>query len=123
MRTKFQSLCRVSVSLINRLTQPKSFRLILILPVLLYVVVTLFWHSRHFYGITGDEPHYLLISDSLVRDHDLLVENNYLIDTPVRQASQLDLSAPIHVGPHVAYGFSRHNIGLPLILAIQYGLG
>jgi hypothetical protein len=28
-------------------------------------------------GLSGDEPHYLLIAESLLRDHDLEVQNNY----------------------------------------------
>ncbi|HVS82608.1 MAG TPA: hypothetical protein VHE60_12830 [Pyrinomonadaceae bacterium] len=103
---------------INRLSQRASLRLGLVLPVMVYVAIAIFWQSRGFYEITGDEPHYLLITDSLVRDHDLQVENNYLIDTPVRQASASDLSG----GAHTYNRFSRHNIGLPLLLTIPYSI-
>jgi hypothetical protein len=103
---------------INRLSQRASLRLILVLPVLVYLAIAIFWQSRGFYRITGDEPHYLVITDSLVRDHDVQVENNYLIDSPVRQASVSDLSG----GTHVYNRFSRHNIGLPLLLTIPYSI-
>jgi hypothetical protein len=97
--------------------------LLLVLPGLLYLSAAIVWHARGEYRITGDEPHYLLIADSIVRDHDLRVRNNYLIDTPVQQAAGLTLSELIHLVPHTQGDFSRHNIGLPLLLALPYSIG
>jgi len=96
---------------------------VLALPLLVYVSVTVFWHSRGLYRITGDEPHYLLIAESLIRDHDLRVENNYLTDNPVQEAARLDFSRPEHLIPHTQNQFSRHNIGLPIVLAVPYAIG
>ncbi len=110
---------RLTVYLSHRV----DFRLVLALPVVLYLAVALFWQSHHYYVITGDEPHYLLITDSLVRDHDLLVENNYLIDTPVQRACLVRLSAPEHLKAHVYNQFSVHNIGLPIMLSVPYAMG
>jgi hypothetical protein len=95
----------------------------LALPVLVFVSVTVFWHSRGSYRITGDEPHYLLIAESLVRDHDLRVENNYRTDTPVQEATGLDFSRPEHFIPHTQNQFSRHNIGLPIVMSVAYAVG
>jgi hypothetical protein len=93
----------------------------LVLPALLYLAVAVFWQSRVFYHITGDEVHYLLISDSLARDRDVLVANNYFADSPIQQASGVKLSDPQHFA-HVYNQFSRHNIGLPFILALPYAV-
>ena len=97
--------------------------LLLALPGLLYLSASIVWHSKGDYRITGDEPHYLLIADSIVRDNDLRVRNNYTIDTPVHQAAGLALSEPIHLTPHTHGDFSRHNIGLPILLAVPYSIG
>jgi hypothetical protein len=94
-------------------------RLLLCLPVLLYLSVALFWQSRGFYHITGDEVHYLLISESLVRDGDVLAANNYRADTEVGRASGVKPSDPPHLA-HLHDQFSRHNIGLPFIIAVPY---
>jgi hypothetical protein len=96
--------------------------LLLSLPALLYVAVAATWEWSHIYRITGDEPHYLLITDSLVRDHDLFVYDNYLIDTPVHRAAGLDLSRPVHLS-HLHNGFSIHGIGLPVLLMLPYRVG
>ncbi|HKO99193.1 MAG TPA: hypothetical protein VJU86_19495 [Pyrinomonadaceae bacterium] len=111
------------MSFISRLSQHSWFHFILILPVLLYLAVALFWHSKQFYAVTGDEPHYLLVSESLVKDHDFLVVNNYLNHTPVHQAAGLDLSQQHHLGSHTRGQYSLHNIGLPVLIAIPYAIG
>ena len=34
-------------------------------------------YAAHETGVGGDEPHYLIITESLLRDHDLKIENNH----------------------------------------------
>lgn len=105
-----------------RLLQKLPVQLLLIIPVIFYLTVALYWHARDLYSLTGDEPHYLLIADSIVRDHDLRVENNYEIDTPVQRSMKLKLNEPELMPVHVRNQFSLHNIGLPLLLALPYAL-
>src|SRR5260370_15002243 len=109
------------MAFIKSIIRLASWRLLLVVPVMVYLSTTLYWQSRGLYRITGDEPHYLLITDSLIRDRDLKVDNNYLIDTPVQQASALNLSKDF--GAHTYNGYSRHTIGMPLLLAIPYAIG
>lgn len=106
----------------NHLTRRVLPYLPLLLPVFFYLAIVLFWQSQDIYGLTGDEPHYLLIADSLYRDHDLFVDNNYLIETPVHRACKANLSDPLDISRHVRNRFSMHNIGLPLLLLIPYGI-
>lgn len=64
---------------------------------------------------TGDEPHYLIITQSLVRDHDLDVANNYL-------EGQYGLISGQRLGIHAwqGKGPDRHyySIHMPLLSAI-----
>ena len=70
----------------------------------------------------GDEPHYLVITQSLLDDHDLRIENNH---------AQQDYAAyyDAELEPHaIAPGrdggmYSVHPIGLPLLAAPAFALG
>ena len=78
--------------------------------------------------ITGDEPHYLLIATSLLRDGDLDVLNNY-------RDKHYQPFYPYHLGDarkpedmHALYGpggglYSKHGVGLPLLLLPAMRLG
>src|SRR5262245_4791214 len=91
----------------------------LVLPVFAYLGVAIAWRVQGIYRITGDEPHYLLIADSLLRRHDLRVLDDYLADTPVHRAAGVDLAQPEHL-THVLDGYSIHGIGLPILLLLPY---
>lgn len=106
----------------SKLTRRVLPYLTLLIPVLFYLGVALVWQSKGIYGITGDEPHYLLIAESLYRDGDLRVENNYLSDTPVHEACRTNLKEPAHIESHVVNGYSIHNVGLALVLLAPYAL-
>jgi hypothetical protein len=69
---------------------------------------------------TGDEPHYLIIADSVVSDGDLNLENNYKGDSQTRRMFG-------NLLPHV-YNVPRgwipaHMPGLGILLAIPLALG
>jgi hypothetical protein len=70
----------------------------------------------------GDEPHYLVITQSLLTDHDLRIENNH-----ARQdyAAYYDADlAPHAIAPGRDGGtYSVHPIGLPLLAAPAFALG
>jgi len=73
--------------------------------------------------IDGDEPYYLLMTESLVRDHDLDLTNQY------RGLAHSDLGRPDLVpqpgdprGPH-GEQYSRHEPFLPILLMPGYALG
>jgi hypothetical protein len=70
----------------------------------------------------GDEPHYLIIAQSLWRDHDLKIENNHKRGD-YREYFDRDL------GPHYLVRgvdheiYSIHPIGMPVLMAPVYALG
>lgn len=82
--------------------------------------LTAWWTATDRARITGDEPHYLIIAASLLRDGDLDVRNNYQYNAEARE-----VSGPIR--PHAwrtPDGWrSFHAPGLALLLAIPFGLG
>ncbi len=99
----------------------KSLLFILILPALIALIITLTWQQHGMNRITGDEPHYLLTSDSLLRDGDVLVVNNHQIDTPVLRA--MPPGSQFGDDTHSLNGYSIHGLGLPLLLLPAYALG
>jgi hypothetical protein len=68
------------------------------------------WISKKV-GLSGDEPHYLLITYSLLHDFDLAVQNNY-------GAQDYRSFYDGKVEPRLAVGtpYSVHGIGVPLLL-------
>jgi glycosyltransferase involved in cell wall biosynthesis len=65
--------------------------------------------------LNGDEPHYLIVAESVIQDHDFKLDNNYASNPWGLQAS------------HVVAGgdglYSAHGIGLPLLIAPFYHVG
>jgi hypothetical protein len=75
--------------------------------------------STHRLPLLGDEPHYVIMADSVFHDRDLDLHNNYLRDFDTHQIYGLVL-------PHV-YNIARgwmpyHMPGLGIVLAIPFGL-
>jgi hypothetical protein len=79
------------------------------------------WVSRRWW-LTGDEPHYLVVTHSLLTDGDLELSNNY-------QEKDFTL---FYVGdkidPHIIIGpdggaYPAHTVGLSVILLPAYALG
>jgi len=74
------------------------------------------------YSATGDEPHYLMVAESLRADGDLDLSNNYTARAG-RRFGREDLEA----GPHARidrYGalLPVHDIGLPILVLPVYSL-
>ncbi len=70
----------------------------------------------------GDEPHYLVMTQSLLEDHDLRIENNHLQRD---YAAYHDADLPPHTIARGRNGamYSVHPIGLPLLAAPAFALG
>jgi hypothetical protein len=73
--------------------------------------------------IDGDEPYYLLMTESMVRDHDLDLSNQYR-DLAHSATGRTDLRPQLGdpIGPHEEL-YSRHEPFLPLLLIPGYLLG
>jgi hypothetical protein len=90
-----------------------SARTVLVAAFVLYLVVGSWISSR--VGLSGDEPHYLLITHSLLHDFDLAVQNNY-------GAEDYRSFYQGKIGPRLAEGtpYSVHGVGVPILLAPGY---
>ena len=96
--------------------------------VLLFVVALLFYGAGSAILVTkginfsGDEPHYLLISHSVLKDGDFDLSNNYA----KRDYAKI-LPQKIQISPHIAPGtggkYSFHSPGLSILLLPFYSLG
>jgi hypothetical protein len=73
--------------------------------------------------IDGDEPYYLLITESIVHDHDLDLANQYR-DLARSRTGRTDLVPQLgdRAGPH-GQSFSHHELLLPLLLIAGYLIG
>lgn len=68
----------------------------------------------------GDEPHYLLITHSLLHDHDLAIINNYK-QRDYQAFFQGELKPHVSIGRH-GVRYPGHPIGLPMLLLPAYAL-
>jgi tetratricopeptide (TPR) repeat protein len=94
--------------------------LIFLVSFVIYALVGLRLTDPEVLGPGGDEPHYLLITHSILHDHDLAIRNNY---------KQRDYQAffPGKLDVHVTIAkddtrYSIHPIGMPLLLVPAYAL-
>ena len=118
----------------RRLRGWRSAGLVALIWLFSFTVYGLYFQGQWVYGqrpiihITGDEPHYLLIATSLLRDGDLDMLNNY-------REKDYQPFYPYHLGDardpedmHALYGgdgrlYSKHGVGLPLALLPAMRLG
>lgn len=107
----------------------------LVLLLAAYLFLTLLtvgvWQSKHYYAVTGDEPHYLVMADGLIRHGQLEQTLPYQEEFKTHAICQQGLAAAdASPSPHNTHAvqdprglFNVHNIGLPILLAIPWLLG
>jgi hypothetical protein len=86
-----------------------------------FLLATGLWYTTRL-RVSGDEPHYLVMAQSLWREHDLDLRDNY-----AREDWREYTPGPVapHYGAPRADGrpFPAHSPGLPLLLAPLYAVG
>lgn len=100
----------------------KTSRMVLFLSISIYI---LYASGVIFptHPITGDEPHYLLITQSLLSDGDINLFNNYR-DKDYLQFYPGELESHARPGKKGhGYEYSKHTPGLPLLLVPSYFIG
>ncbi len=91
------------------------------LPLAFLVLVAAAGRSQVLVGPQGDEPHYLMVADSLLRDGDLDLEQDY---AQGRYARFHDAPLPPHYRVRGRHGeiYSLHAIGLSLLILPAWAL-
>src|SRR5258708_2505563 len=72
-------------------------------------------------GPQGDEPHYLMVADSLIRDHDLSLERDYA-EGRYRDFHPAPLAPHYRVRGKGGEIYSLHAVGLSLIVLPAYAV-
>jgi hypothetical protein len=100
-------------------TQPLNHWRWAIAAALLYIAII---PAQQRTPIDGDEPYYLLVTESIVHDHDLDLRNQYanIAHTDTRRPDLIPQPGD-PVGPH-GEQYSRHEPFLPLLMAPGYAL-
>lgn len=96
--------------------------LIFLISFTIYIAFNLkdhFWIGD-FKALRGDESDYLIVTKSIVQDHDLELENNYMNPRPEITKANWTWHAVQGVGGHL---YSAHGIGLPIMISPFYFLG
>lgn len=115
--------CPNFIRRLSSLSPRKKMALLFLAALLIFNAGTLFFHSR---GATfgGDEPHYLLMTHSLLEDGDLDLANNYDQRDYLRF-----MKFEGKMKPHAVWGarpgslYSSHSPGIAVLLLPFYGLG
>lgn len=87
----------------------KKIVLIFIINLILYCLIGAYSLDKR--GFVGDEPNYIIITKSLVFDHDFDLKNNYQEDYPESKSYHVSVNSLNNKS------FSVHNIGLSILLS------
>jgi hypothetical protein len=91
-----------------------------------FVLIILVLYSLSFakkMNLQGDEPHYLIITQSILSDHDIDLINNYQNkDWAKFYLGQLP-DTHISINSPQGHGYSVHGVGLPLLVLPGFALG
>jgi hypothetical protein len=85
------------------------------LPVFVALVLCVWWTTSGRLRLSGDEPHYLIMAASLVRDKDLDLQNNYVEDAVT---GRLYGEMQPHAYPGLTFWPPYHSPGLAIFLAL-----
>lgn len=94
-----------------------------LLPSLLAVYALAAWRVQVQVGPEGDEPHYLMVADSLLRDRDVSLEQDYAERRYLAFYQKGELAPHYRVRGRHGEIYSLHAVGLSLLVLPAYALG
>lgn len=113
---------------VARYCRRAALGVLLLAPMCLTMLWACYLYRENKMPLTGDEPHYLLIADSISRDGDLNVRNNYEDDAAGLGKERILQVADWkqHLGGHLQQRggvlYSKHEAGLGLLVALPFAL-
>ena len=108
-----------------KLFQPNNFltltpqKIIFVAFLFLYLIIGFFPKINGHLYITGDEPHYLIMTQSIADDGDFNIDNNYRLEL---HKEFYNASIDRHYINIYGKNYALHQFGLPLIMAPAYRL-
>jgi hypothetical protein len=93
-----------------------------LLPVMLVLYAAIAFRVQVSVGPHGDEPHYLMVSESILRDGDLALERDYA-EQRYRAFTTETLAPHYRVRGREGAIYSVHAVGLSLLVLPAYALG
>jgi hypothetical protein len=93
-----------------------------LLPVILVLYAAIAWRVQARVGPHGDEPHYLMVAESILRDRDLELERDYA-EQRYRAFTHETLTPHYRVRGREGAIYSVHAIGLSILILPAYALG
>ncbi|GAC1385261.1 MAG: hypothetical protein NVSMB33_14200 [Ktedonobacteraceae bacterium] len=119
MRVRAHKLMYIFIHSLRQFIQRHQLLLLLLFCGVLYIT-TSFWYVQYPSPPSGDEPHFLVISQTLIKYHSLDVMLDY-------KNGDYRSFYSIHLDPHVAYNqrgqlLPIHSIGAPLLWLLPYYL-
>lgn len=114
-REKKSSIDAVSISKRPRINRSQASFFVFLIPLIVYILLAsgLVFPAH---PITGDEPHYLIITESLLNDGDINLFNNYEDRDYLRFYPGLMDSHAYNGKKGAAYQYSRHLPGLAVLM-------
>jgi hypothetical protein len=103
-------------------SDPPGWSRRLFLPVVTLIYLFAAGQAQRQVGPEGDEPHYLMVAESLLRDHDLELERDYT-EGRYRAFHEQPLEPHYRVRGKHGEIYSLHAIGLSLLVLPAYALG
>lgn len=98
----------------------RSWQATAVCALVLSAVLAAWWGETGRLRITGDEPHYLIISASVARDQDFDVRNNYEEDF---RTAEIFGPVNVHAARTSTAWWPMHTPGLGVLLALPWALG
>jgi hypothetical protein len=92
-------------------------------PVILLLYLGVAWRGQQQVGAEGDEPHYLMVAESLLRDHDLSLEKDYAEGRYRAFYQGATLAPHYRVRGKGGEIYSLHAVGLSLLILPAYAFG
>jgi hypothetical protein len=91
-------------------------------PIVLALYLVVSFRTQRQVGPEGDEPHYLMVAESILRDGDLSLEKDYA-EERYRAFADRPLSPHYRVRGKDGRIYSLHSIGLSLLILPAYAFG